>query len=435
MVRRPVRNGKNDQIKYLRPARVGYEYERSSSVSDYLMIEGAETLSSLTVCYSSMIDRSRRCIGTRISLIAKPSTNPPSIGQVLTEFTSCFRKSAQTLLLAPFSFKYEDSLLKWDAPANVVLEVPAIILHDKDTQRLVHSLHGKGIKMAVRGKSPQGVDSEILKLFEYAVINDAEDRRKNQAVDKETASMRHMSVVIAGITNIKDADAAFMRGAKASIGWPIGQTLVQNASQLSPSQATVVRLIDLVNKHADVREIEKTLKLDPALSFKLLKFINSPAFGLPVEVTSFQHAVMLLGYAKLMRWLSLLLSSTSKDINTFPLMHASIRRGLFMEQIGAKLGENKDSLFITGAFSMLDKITYTPFEELFTMISVSQDIVDSITGKGGNGSKFLELIIAIEQSDVKKMSELMSELMLSSRDVNTALLVALSTAEEIGDVA
>jgi EAL and modified HD-GYP domain-containing signal transduction protein len=128
------------------------------------------------------------------------------------------------------------------------------------------------------------------------------------------------------------------------------------------------------------------------------------------------------------------MSSSSKDINTFPLMHASIRRGLFMEKIGEALGENKDSLFITGAFSLLDKITYTSFDELFSMISVSPDIVESVTTSSGKYSKYLDLIISIEQSDVAKMSGLMSELMLSSAEVNAALLSGLSNADRIGDV-
>jgi EAL and modified HD-GYP domain-containing signal transduction protein len=55
------------------------------------------------------------------------------------------------------------------------------------------------------------------------------------------------------------------------------------------------------------------LKNDPTLAFRLLRYINSPAFGLRVEVTRFRHAIMLLGYQRLKRWLALLLASASKD--------------------------------------------------------------------------------------------------------------------------
>jgi len=68
-----------------------------------------------------------------------------------------------------------------------------------------------------------------------------------------------------------------------------------------------------VRDDADIAKIDATLKRDPALAFKLLRLVNSAAFGLPVQITSFQHAVMMLGYKKLMRWLSLLLATASKD--------------------------------------------------------------------------------------------------------------------------
>ena len=54
-------------------------------------------------------------------------------------------------------------------------------------------------------------------------------------------------------------------------------------------------------------EIEELLKKDPILSFKLLCFINSCGFGLSVEITSFRHAVMLVGLGKLFRWATLLM--------------------------------------------------------------------------------------------------------------------------------
>lgn len=389
----------------------------------------ANCLGSLTICYSSMIDRSRRAIGTRISLISRPAEAPLSIGTILNDLTSTLPTSSKTLLIAPFGIAYDRSLLEWIAPKNVILEIPAITLHQEEVQGLVVIMAGKGVRMAVRGRAAFGLKPELLDLFEYSVINDSEDRRKGKVPPPGAATVRKFRFAIAGITNVADADAAFMRGATVSIGWPIDEGVMQAATQLNPSQAIVVKLISLVNQAADVKEIENTLRLDTALSFKLLKFINSPAFGLSVEITSFQHAVMMLGYTRLMRWLSLLLSTTSRDVNAAPLMSASIRRGLFMEQVGN--GHDRDALFITGAFSLLDKITHTPFEKLFSMISLSNDIVDSVSSDSGKFSLELALIEAIEKNDPQEVSLLTSNLALDPSQVNLALLRALSAADQI----
>jgi len=200
---------------------------------------------------------------------------------------------------------------------------------------------------------------------------------------------------------------------------------------LMRSQAVVMELLRLVRDDADIAKIDSTLKRDPALAFKLLRLVNSAAFGLPVQITSFQHAVMMLGYKKLMRWLSLLLATASKDTNTFPLMHASIRRGMFLEIIGAdeRQTEIRDELFITGAFSLLDRITGAPFAHLFELISLSESIVDAIVRRSGPYAPYLNLIEAIERSDPIAIRKQADQLALPVGACNQALLKSMTSAE------
>jgi len=110
---------------------------------------------------------------------------------------------------------------------------------------------------------------------------------------------------------------------------------------------------------------------------------------------------MMLGYKKLMRWLSLLLATASKDTNTFPLMHASIRRGMFLETIGADehQTELRDELFITGAFSLLESDHRGPFTApVRTDFALGNDR-DAIVRRTGPYAPYLTLIEAIERSD------------------------------------
>jgi EAL and modified HD-GYP domain-containing signal transduction protein len=142
---------------------------------------------------------------------------------------------------------------------------------------------------------------------------------------------------------------------------------------------------------------------------------------------------MMLGYKKMMRWLSLLLATASKDANTFPLMHASIRRGLFLEFLGAGEGQSelRDELFITGAFSMLDRITGAPFPQLFELIALPESVSDAIVHKKGPHAPFLTLIEAIERSDPIAISRQVDALAVPIAACNQALLKAMSTANSL----
>nr|MBW4049624.1 EAL domain-containing protein [Pseudomonadota bacterium] len=114
-------------------------------------------------------------------------------------------------------------------------------------------------------------------------------------------------------------------------GYYFARPQTVSAKVLNPAFSTVLQLVDLVNKQAEIPRIEEVLKRDPALSFKLLRYINSSGFGLMSEVTSFRHAVMMLGYKKLFRWLVLLMATTPGNSAASAMARNAITRGRMME--------------------------------------------------------------------------------------------------------
>jgi c-di-GMP-related signal transduction protein len=115
-----------------------------------------------------------------------------------------------------------------------------------------------------------------------------------------------------GLQDNAQFDACIHKGFGGATGWFFLKG-VTPAKKLNPGQAQTIRLLNLVRANADIKEIEAALKQDVALSVKLLRYINSAGFGLAVEIQSFRHAVTMLGYDKLNKWLSLLLVTASKD--------------------------------------------------------------------------------------------------------------------------
>src|SRR5882762_2417600 len=391
-------------------------------------------LGTLSICYAPLIDAKRKAIGTRLTMLsAKPQDRMP-IGNVLATLNNVWPDSAAAVLVAPLDADFDRSILEWDAPKNAILEIPSVNLRDPDAQLHVQQLFRDGKRLAIRGRPDTPLPPSLLSCFEFSLIHIAEDRRiqaNGMAKPEPPGVSRKIPFIITGVQTVADVDAAFTRGATASVGWPLDDAQHRQARPLQPGQAVVLELLRLVRDDAELNKIDSTLKRDPALAFKLLRLVNSAAFGLPVQITSFQHAVMMLGYKKLMRWLSLLLATASKDTNTFPLMHASIRRGMFLEIIGAdqRQTEIRDELFITGAFSLLDRITGAPFAHLFELISLSESIVDAIVRRSGPYAPYLNLIEAIERSDPIAIRKQADQLALPVGACNQALLKSMTSAE------
>jgi len=195
----------------------------------------------------------------------------------------------------------------------------------------------------------------------------------------------------------------------------------------------VLELINGVDKEEPVAKLEALLKKDPTLAFRLMRYLNSPAFGLSVEINSFGHALMLLGYQRLKRWLALLLASSAKDINAKPVMFAAVRRGLIMEELvqGSGDAEMRGEMFICGVFSLLDRLLKQPFEDLFKSVPVPERVRQALLEESGPFHPFLELVRAIESESVFDIRENADKLFMTPAEVNRALLKALSAARAL----
>ena len=407
---------------------------------EHIHLGTSSALGTVSICYAPLIDRKRKAIGTRLTMLSSRAQERHHVGDILTSLNTVWPSGAAPVLVAPLDGVFDSSVNDWDAPRNAILEVAAIALRDPEAQNVAQRLFRDGKRLALRGRPDSPLPPALLSCFEYTLVHINEDRRvtaDGRPIPAPSNVSRRIPFIITGVQTVADVDAAFERGATASVGWPLDDAQHRQARPLQPVQAVVLELLRLVRDDAELNKIESTLKRDPALAFKLLRLVNSAAFGLPVQITSFQHAVMMLGYKKMMRWLSLLMATASKDSNTFPMMHASIRRGLFLEYIGA--GDNqpelRDELFITGAFSLLDRITGAPFDQLFELISLSEGIVDAILHKQGKYAPYLALIEAIERSDPIGIAKITDALALPVSACNQALLKAMATADSLdGDL-
>ena len=73
-------------------------------------------------------------------------------------------------------------------------------------------------------------------------------------------------------------------------------TRLGKTGRLPTPPAVVIRLLELTRRSdVAVKELADTVAMDPGLSAKILRFVNSPLAGLSREVTSLNQAVALVG--------------------------------------------------------------------------------------------------------------------------------------------
>ncbi|HEX6362716.1 MAG TPA: HDOD domain-containing protein, partial [Albitalea sp.] len=328
-------------------------------------------------------------------------------------------------------------LLTAEPSTNVMIEVPAFMAGAPANVEALLALHRHGNTMLLKGRPLQALPREVLPCFKYSIIELSDDRRATEGAHAPGGAVRTIPHVQSGVTNVADMEASFNRGAAAVLGWPIDDAVAKSMAGGKPAGQTdlqvIVELINRVDKQEPIEKLEATLKRDPSLAFKLMRYINSPAFGLSVEISSFRHAIMMLGYQRLKRWLALLLATAGKDSNLKPVMFAAVRRGLFMEELvrGSGDDEMRNEMFICGVFSLLDRMFRQPFADLLRTIPVPQRVYQALVEGAGPYQPYFELVKSVESESLFDFSAAADALMMSVSEINRAELRALTSAAQL----
>lgn len=325
------------------------------------------------------------------------------------------------------------------SPEKVVLEVPPMPTDDvaliEERAVVLAALKERGFRLAFPHQMLRRAYASWLPLASFIKIemNTLRPDLAEPLIKFARANTR-AEMIAEKVETGEQFERMSALGVKLFQGFWFAKPSLVQAKTIRPAQATIIQLINLVRKQADAGEIEALLKKDPTLSFNLLRFINSAGFGLQVEITSFRHAVMMLGMKKLFRWAALLLT-TSKEGAPPAVGSTAVVRGRLMELLAAELlpPDECDNAFIVGVFSLLDTMLGISLDKALQTVSLPQNVVDALLHKTGMFWPFLELTIACETGDDAVFARVATELHLSNRQVNWAHLQALDWAESLND--
>lgn len=391
-------------------------------------------LGQVVLSYCPIIDRARNVMATRLTVFSLvPGEDPPTAAflQVVDEV---WPADGASVVLSVRSESLLAELMGLQLQPHVMLEVPHFMAADPAHRADILALAGAGNTLLLSGRPTQPLPSDLVSCFKYSIVDVADERRQGDASDDARRTVGFMQD---GVSSVAEMEQAFKRGAVAVIGWPIDEVaekpkISQRGAASRPDLSTTVQLINLVDREEPLDKLESALKRDPALAYKLLRYINSPLFGLRVEVSSFSHAVMLLGYQRLKRWLALLLITASNEPNLRPVMFAAVRRGLLMEAFMPEADETvRGELFICGVFSLLDRMFQQHFSELIKVVPVPEAVSLALVDDTGPYAHILHLLRSLEGGAGLTVQDAAEAAMLDMRAVNRALLHALAGAVQL----
>lgn len=156
-------------------------------------------------------------------------------------------------------------------------------------------------------------------------------------------------------------------------------------------------LTELQNPDTTAAALEQIAINDAALTYKILKVVNSAAFSLKREIESLSHAITLLGLDQIRRWVTLFLASAEPG-KPDELTRNMLVRGRMCELLAELMGRpNTLNYFVVGLLSQLDVLLDIDMSELMEQVPLQHDIKDALLNRSGMLGEVLKDVEVYEQ--------------------------------------
>lgn len=295
-------------------------------------------------------------------------------------------------------------------PAGAMLLVDALDPASVAQRSAIEGLRARGVKVGLAleldaaGHAPEIADDADFAVL--AVGDSGIDGLLVQAAAWHAARPDRPIVAI----DLPDIEA-IERALKQDVAYASGRVDAHGAArEIKPLKAGAQRICKMLNDvvlDRDTALIAADIRADVGLSYRMLRYVNSPALGLGRRVESIEQAMTVLGRNELYRWLSVLLLGAGDGRRASrALQEISLARARLLELLARERGDAPDSLFTVGLLSLLDAMLQVPLDKALQPLNLGESARDALLAQAGPWQPYLALAAALERHDTEAIESL-----------------------------
>ena len=286
------------------------------------------------------------------------------------------------------------------SPERVVFEVLEDVEVDDLLLDRLAKMASQGFALAMDDYAFQPELAPILPLVRYIKVEVQPDRLDELAQRLPALRANGAKLLAEKVETAEQFERLKAMGFDYFQGYFFARPNLVRSNRLRESSGMVTRLLARLNDPAvAMDEVVQLVSQDPGLSFKVLRYINSAAVGLPRKIESIQRAVMLMGLQRIRAWASLFAMSGLEG-RPIELLNMGLLRANLCEHF-ARLDRQvrPDTAYTVGLLSILDAMLGRPIESLMRELPLPDEIRRAIVVREGRYGDILDRVIRIERNE------------------------------------
>jgi len=305
-------------------------------------------------------------------------------------------------------FLAQADLVRTLPPERVVLELKAAQFTDQSTLELLPGLREAGYLLALEGCRYEPECEPLLRLVDITKLDMHLLGPRELARQAFKLKPYELTLVAEKIESYEDFRLARAAGADLVQGYFFCRPHLVGARAILPSRIALMQLASaLQDPTVELLDLERLISNDVALSYRLLKYINSAYFNLRGRISSIKQAVALLGIEPLRRWATLTAFAEMGD-KPRELFVTALIRAHFCQHAGQPQDGPPSELFTLGLFSVLDALNDTPMQTALQNLPLTPSMRDALIDHTGPG-RLLDCVMAIEDGQFEHANEILDD--------------------------
>lgn len=328
-----------------------------------------------------------------------------AIYSFLTQNTDKSLKGAMNFMTFTTNLLMKQAPKLFNSNELVIQVDDSVIIHPL-AMRFVERYSREGYKVAVNEFqfSPRYIS--ILDRFDYIKINFRSTSDPSIRNIVEMAHSMGKQCIATGIDDEILYQRAVMNEVDAMEGRYVAEQMFTAVHSSSYLQSNFFRLMVAITKdEPSVDEIEQIISMDAALTYSLLKIVNSAYFALRNRATEVHQAVVILGLGQLRQWIYLMGTTSADgemDDSQQDMLKLSFMRATFASEL-MKFAKNmpisRNDAYLLGMFSTLTHLIAAPMEDILAEIPIAQPVKDALLRHEGRCGVLYDLILDYERAD------------------------------------
>lgn len=315
----------------------------------------------------------------------------------LSEGKKCFINFTENLLNLKLPTYFE--------PESIVVEILEDIPINKELVSICQELKELGYTIALDDFAIQESYELLPELLKYIDIIKI-DFLQTSLYDRRRMITRYkshqVSFLAEKVETREEFELALKDGFDLFQGYFFSKPDVLSAQDIPAYFQTHYQISEeLSRSEPNINDIASKIEQDVALSYKLLRLINTAAFFTRNKINSIKHALVFIGLKEFKKWIYVLTIKQidhEKNTGQEEVIKLSLIRAHLCEQLSQKIGKNDPSPYLlAGMFSLIDNLLHCSIDDALQKLPLSDEIKDAINGKNNEIGKVLNWTIQIEK--------------------------------------